>query len=146
MPEDVAVALGRPITSATEIAQVEWWLSGVELLIGAKLGDLTALDQDVLRYVEAEAVVAKVRRGDSRVNSKTVSIDDGSVTERFETGVQTSDISDEWWALLNPSVGSGFYSTRPGFEPDTMRWPVSTPPMSPEGWYSAWPPDGWHSG
>ena len=134
---DVAVALGRPITSDAEQEQVQWWLSGVELLIGAKLGDLTALNQAVLKYVEVEAVVAKVRRGDSRVSSKTVSIDDGSVTERFETGVQTSDISDDWWALLNPSVGSGFYSTRPGFETDTVRSPVSTPP--------AWPADGWHS-
>lgn len=130
MTEDVETALGRPAASSAELAQIEWWLSGVELLIGARLGDVSALDQDVLRYVEAEAVVAKIRRGDSRVTSETVSIDDGSMTRRFEAGVQTSDISDEWWALLNPSTGSTFYSTRPGFEADTAQWSVSTPPST----------------
>ena len=91
---------------------------------------MSALDQDVLRYVEAEAVVAKIRRGDSRVSSETVSVDDGSLTRRFETGVQTSDISDEWWALLNPVTGSSFYSTRPGFDADDVQWAVSTPPIT----------------
>lgn len=128
--EDVETALGRPASSDAEARQIVWWLSGVEILIQSRLGDLSALDQDVLRYVEAEAVVAKVRRGDSRVSSETVSVDDGSMTRRFETGVQTSDISDEWWALLNPVTGSSFYSTRPGFEADDARWPVSTPPST----------------
>lgn len=114
--EDVETAIGRPVSSDAELRQIEWWLSGVEILIQSRLGDVSALDQDVLRYVEAEAVVAKIRRGDSRVSSETVSVDDGSLTRRFETGVQTSDISDEWWALLNPVTGSSFYSTRPGFD------------------------------
>lgn len=125
--EDVAVALGRSITSGEEQNQVEWWLSGVELVIGARLGDVSLLDQDVLRFVEVEAVVGKVRRGDSRVTSETVSIDDGSVTKRYES-VQTSDITDDWWALLNPVTGSHFYSTRPGFEADDVQYAVTTPP------------------
>lgn len=128
--EDVETAIGRPVSSDAELRQIEWWLSGVEILIQSRLGDVSALDQDVLRYVEAEAVVAKIRRGDSRVSSETVVIDDGSMTRRFETGVQTSDISDEWWALLNPSTGSTFYSTRPGFEADAAQWSVSTPPST----------------
>ena len=123
--EDVETAIGRPVSSDAELRQIEWWLSGVEILIQSRLGDVSALDQDVLRYVEAEAVVAKIRRGDSRV-----SVDDGSLTRRFETGVQTSDISDEWWALLNPVTGSSFYSTRPGFDADDVQWAVSTPPIT----------------
>lgn len=85
--EDVETAIGRPVSSDAELRQIEWWLSGVEILIQSRLGDVSALDQDVLRYVEAEAVVAKIRRGDSRVSSETVSVDDGSLTRRFETGV-----------------------------------------------------------
>lgn len=130
LTEDVETALGRPMSSDAEGRQVEWWLTGIEMLIQSRLGDVSLLDQDVLRYVEAEAVVAKVRRGDSRVSSETVSVDDGSLTRRFETGVQAADISDEWWALLNPSTGSSFYSTRPGFEADDARWSVSTPPAT----------------
>ena len=102
--EDVAVALGRPITLDTEQAQVEWWLSGIELIIGYRLGDIAELDQDLLKFVEVEAVVGKVRRSDSRVTSRTVSIDDGSVTDRFETSASVADITDEWWQLLRTGV------------------------------------------
>lgn len=127
--EDVAVALGRSIDSATEQAQVEWWLNGVELIIRTRLGDIAALDQDVLKYVEVEAVVAKVRRGDSRVSSETVAVDDGSYTTRYES-VSAADVTDDWWNLLSPNVGSGAYSTRPTFESDTVQWTVSTPPAT----------------
>ena len=112
--EDVETAIGRPVSSDAELRQIEWWLSGVKILIQSRLGDVSALDQDVLRYVSSE----------------TVSVDDGSLTRRFETGVQTSDISDEWWALLNPVTGSSFYSTRPGFDADDVQWAVSTPPIT----------------
>ena len=132
--EDVAVALGRPITSETEQAQVEWWLSGIELIIGYRLGDIAELDQDLLKFVEVEAVVGKVRRADSRVTSRTVSIDDGSVTDRFETSASVADIADEWWQLLNPDVASAAYSTRPGFDADDVQWAVSTPPGYDPAW------------
>lgn len=131
--EDVAVALGRSITSAEEQAQVEWWLNGVELIIRTRLGDVAALDQDVLKYVEVEAVVAKVGRSGSRVSSETVAIDDGSFTTRYES-VSASDITDDWWNLLNPDVGSGAYSTRPTFEADGAQWAVATPPYWPDSW------------
>lgn len=131
--EDVAVALGRSIDSAPEQAQVEWWLSGIELIIGARLGDVSALDQDILKYVEVEAVAAKVRRGDSRVTSETISVDDGSRTTRYESA-SASDITDEWWNWLNPNVGSGAYSTRPTFEVDSAQWSVSTPPVPTDVW------------
>ena len=135
--EDVAVALGRSITSEAEQAQVEWWLQGAELLISVRLGDVSLLDQDLLKYVEVEAVVAKVRRGDSRVSSQTVSIDDGSVTNRYETSLSAADITDDWWNLLNPATGSTFYSTRPGFEADAAQWAVSTPPAYDPVWRDA---------
>lgn len=100
--EDVAVVLGRPISSEAERDQVEWWLTGVELVIGARLGDLGVLNQDAVRYVEAEAVAAKVdRRASQGASSITVNVDDGGVTRRYENQVTAGDITDEWWNLLS---------------------------------------------
>jgi hypothetical protein len=132
--QDVAVALGRSIDSAEEQGQVDWWLNGIEVIIGARLGDVSELDQGVLRYVEVEAAAARVRRGDSRISSETISVDDGSYTKRFADSASTSDMTDEWWNLLNPTIASGAYSTRPTFEADTVRWAVSTPPATPTVW------------
>ena len=125
---DVAVALGRSISTGTEQDQVEWWLNGVELFITARLGDVTALDETTVKYVEVEAVAAKIQRAGRSESSVTVSVDDGSVTRRYENAVTASDITDEWWNLLDPDTNSASASIRPGFEPDTARWPVSTPP------------------
>lgn len=125
---EVAVALGRPISDAAEQAQVEWWLDGVELFIVARLGDVTLLDQTVVKYVEVEAVVAKIQRAGRSESSITVAVDDGSVTRRYESAVTASDITDEWWTLLDPNDNTAAASIRPGFEADDVRWSVSTPP------------------
>lgn len=111
--EDVAVALGRPITIDTEQAQIDYWLNGVELFIKARFGDLTSLDQDVLKYVETEAVVAKVRRSGTAESSITVAVDDGSVTRRYENTISAGDIADEWWDLLNPSTAADAFTVSP---------------------------------
>ena len=113
--EDVAVALGRPISTEAEQDQVEWWLNGVELFIAARLGDVADLNQDAVRYVEVEAVVAKINRAGRAESSITVSVDDGSVTRRYES-VTAGDITDEWWGLLGTDAGA--FSIRPYFEPD----------------------------
>lgn len=125
---DVSVALGRPISDAAEQAQVTWWLDGVELFITARLGDVSLLDQTTLKYVEVEAVVAKVQRAGRAESSITVSVDDGSVTRRYDNAVTASDITDEWWHLLDPDSNTASASIRPSFDPDTARWPVRTPP------------------
>lgn len=117
--EDVAVALGRPISTEAEQNQVEWWLSGVELFITAKLGDVADLDEAAVKYVEVEAVVAKIRRGAlAGASSITVNVDDGGVTRRYENPVSADDITDEWWGLLDPDTGGGAFTVRPYFEPD----------------------------
>ncbi|MCZ3386324.1 MAG: hypothetical protein LH630_05035 [Actinomycetia bacterium] len=132
--EDVGVALGRPISSNAEQEQINYWLGGVELLIMTRLGSLALLNQAVLRYVETEAVVAKVRRSGTAESSITVAVDDGSVTRRYENAVSSSDISEEWWNLLDPDSSTGTASIRPGFEPDFAQWSVSTPPAYDPGW------------
>tara|TARA_R100000655_G_scaffold109699_1_gene165019 strand:+ start:6038 stop:6418 length:381 start_codon:yes stop_codon:yes gene_type:complete len=110
---DVAVALGRPISDSTEQAQVTYWLDAVELQIKSRLGDISLLDQDALRYVEVEAVATKMQNPNG-YQSET--IDD--YTYRFGAETRRVTILDEWWNLLRPVSASGAFSTRPGFEPD----------------------------
>lgn len=117
---DVEVALGRPISTEAEQAQVEWWLNGVELFIVARLGPVADLSEDAVKYVEVESVAAKVRRSATDgASSITVNVDDGGVTRRFENPVSADDITDEWWGLLDPDTGGGAFSVRPYFEADT---------------------------
>jgi hypothetical protein len=113
--DDVATSLGRPITDVAEVAQVEQWLGDAELLIAARLGDITLLDQAMLAYVEREAVVLKMRNPEG-YQSETV--DD--YTYRWGENRGRVSILDEWWNLLDPDAGGGAFSVRPGFEPDDL--------------------------
>lgn len=126
--QDVAVALGRPTSdfTADQQAQITYWLNGVELLIKARLGDVATLDQDVLTFVETESVAARSRSlSDGGASSVTVSVDDGSITRRFES-VSPDDITESRWDMLDPTRGASGFSTRPAFEPDvaapTLDW------------------------
>lgn len=117
---DVAVAIGRPISDSQERAQVNYWLEAAELLIRSRLGAVADLDQEAVKYVETEAVVAKMRNPEGY---QSESIDD--YTYRFGAESRRVVILDEWWALLAPGEGTAIYSTRPGFEsdiPDSWLW------------------------
>lgn len=126
--EDVAVAIGRPISDAAEQAQVTYWLTSAELIIKARLGDVAALDQAVLKFVETEAVAAKMQNPEGFASE---TIDD--YTYRLPAESRRVTILDEWWQMLDPDSGSASSSIRPGFEPDTAGWSVSTPPTWPVG-------------
>lgn len=108
---DVESSLGRPLSN-TERNRVDWWLTGAELLLKARLGDVSLLDQNAVRYVEAEAVAARVGNPD---NYTSETIDD--YTYRYGSETRGIVIRDEWWAMLSPKTDGS--STRPGFEPDT---------------------------
>lgn len=97
---DVENSLGRSL-SDPEKQRVGWWLTGAELQIKARLGDLTALDQDAVKYVEAEAAAARLSNPDG-YQSETV--DD--YTYRFGSETRSVVIRDEWWAMLAPTRGS----------------------------------------
>lgn len=105
--EDVAVALGRPI-SDSEQDQVEWWISSAELQIKTRLGDLSALDQDVLKYVVVEAVAAKAQNPDGAASE---TVDD--YTYRLPTESRRVTILDEWWVMLNPTTRTRGFSVMP---------------------------------
>lgn len=111
--QDVSTAIGRPITSETEVAQVEYWLGAAELLISARLGDVSALEQSALKYVETEAVVARMRNPQGL---QSESIDD--YTYNYGANTMQVAILPEWWDLLAPAREFEAFSTRPSFEPD----------------------------
>lgn len=106
--QNVAVALGRPISDPTEQAQVAYWLNAVELQITTRLGAISALNQDAVLYVETEAVATKMQNPNG-YQSET--IDD--YTYRFGTETRRVQILDEWWVLLGAVKRSRAYSIQP---------------------------------
>lgn len=121
-PDDVQVGAGR-LLSETERAQVTQWIGDAELLIRTRLGDLFFLDQDVLAYVVRESVLNRLRNPEGLL---TEAVDDYSY--RFAAETRRITILDEWWNLLDPDAVLASSSIRPYFEPDTVRWPIGTPP------------------
>jgi hypothetical protein len=114
-PEMIAVALGRtaPAVDSTEFAQWEMFIDDALMLIEARLGDVTLLDQAKLDYVVREAVAAHVRRPDN-ATQVTVSVDDGSTSKTYRSGSGRVTIDDELWGILSPTA-----SPRRAFEIDT---------------------------
>lgn len=123
---NVSTSLGRPITSIEEVSQVLQWLDDAEMLIQARLGDLSALiiagtlSQQSLVYVEREAVVRKVKNPDGKQNEK---IDDYSYGLNEDARRGDIFVTDEEWALLAPSAGGASFTIRaaatPGYRTDS---------------------------
>lgn len=118
-PADIAHTLGRstpPSATSTTYKQWSLWIDDARRIIKNRLGNLDALDQDDLDYVVREAVAEKTRnvRADG-TTSKTVTVDDGTVTKRWEDGKPTTiTILDEWWDMLTPDhVSRGAFTINP---------------------------------
>ena len=124
-PDDIAVELGRatPDSMSVEFAQWEQWIADALMLISARLGDVSELDQDRLDYVVRQAVSAHVRRPDD-ATQVAVSVDDGSVSRTFRSSRGRVEIIDEWWALLSPTdtTTSAFSITPSGCGSGHMPW------------------------
>lgn len=103
--DDVATSLGRPITDSTEVSQVEMWISDAEMQIRLRLGDVSALDQEAVAFVEREAVVLRMRNPEGYSSE---SIDD--YTYRWGNETRQVVIRDEWWTMLSPSRLGTAYS------------------------------------
>jgi hypothetical protein len=130
---DVATTLGRTISDATEIDQVNAWISDAELIIHARLGDLSALDAGVLRLVIKEAVARRVRNPDGKDNERIDDYSYGLVDDAKKVGIS---ITDEEWAMLSPD-GSASGAFMPTATPQW--WTGGRPPHYPsqlerEGW------------
>lgn len=100
--QDIETALGRTLTPQ-EVNQANQWIADARMLIGARLGDLTLLNQPALDYVTREAVVARFRNPEGYSSE---SVDDYTYRHGSETRRVT--ILDEWWRLLAPSSSSAF--------------------------------------
>lgn len=109
---DVGVALRRTISDAAEQAQITWWLNGAELLLKSRLGNVALLDQAVVKHVEVETVAEKVRRAGRDESSITVSVDDGSVTRRYESRLTAEDITADLWDLFGSRYTGSAYTIR----------------------------------
>lgn len=121
LPADVAVELGRPAPESGSVEEKQWesWIKHALLLIQHRLGDLSALDQEVLDIVVTKAVAAKVKRPDPvRQSQHTVSVDDASVTRSstYESASGDVTILDEWWDWLTPGSARvrGAFTVTPG--------------------------------
>lgn len=108
--QDIAVALGRTIPSltATETAQWQIWIADALMLIEARLGDPSALDQARLDYVVREAVLSHIRHPDDATRVE-ISVDDARSARSYTTGKGRVRILDEWWDLLSPAAASGAF-------------------------------------
>jgi hypothetical protein len=125
---DVAAELGRPApTDPDVVAQWNRWLTRIENMIIARIPDLEArvtageITPGILADVEASAVARKILNPEG-LRQVTKAIDDGSVTKIIDQSRSTGELglTEDEWALLLPTADSGAFSTRPGFEPDTV--------------------------
>lgn len=119
---DVQIRLGRPITSAAEIAQVTAWLTDVEALIKVRIPDLDQrvalgqIDEAIVALVEAQVVVRKVKNPDGKQNER---IDDYSYGLNTDAARGDLFLTDEEWALLLPVSATGAFTIRPFGEPSS---------------------------
>lgn len=117
---DVSKRLGRPITSADEIAQVNAWLTDVELMIKARIPTLDDLvtagdiDEDAVVSVEARSVVRKLLNPEG-LRQVTKSVDDGSVTKMRDAVLSDGElrITDDEWDMLTPASSANAFSIQP---------------------------------
>lgn len=110
--DDIEISLGRLLTDS-ERDQVDQWIGDAGLLVFARLGDLTVLNQDILNYVVREAVLDRLRNPDDGVAEESESIDDYSHTRKW-SATKRVRIWPEWWALLSPGATTGAWTIRPG--------------------------------
>lgn len=101
---DVAKTLGRPISDPDEVAQIQVWLDGVELVIETRLGDSGELNLDVVKYVEAESVARRARNPEGKIQER---IDDYSAGWSTESARAALYITDDEWSMLDPGGSTG---------------------------------------
>lgn len=114
--QDVADEAGVATPEGGSQASRQWsmWIADAMLQIRIRLGDINALDQDVVQYVVRKSVAEKVKRPDS-ATQVDVSVDDANVSRRYESSTGQVTILPEWWEMLAPAA-VGAFSVMPDFE------------------------------
>lgn len=129
-PTDVAVALQRtpPAEGSPEWDLWQLWINQALYLIGKRL-DIDTLDPADVDYVVLQAVVAMARRPDD-ATVVDISVDDGRVSRTYKSATGRVTILPEWWALLDPTLGSpngiGSFQLYGAPDPQPRQWVSST--------------------
>jgi len=133
---DVSVRLGRTISDADGIAQINAWIADAERIILRRIPDIATriadgrITSDDVVAIEAQAVLRKVKNPDGYTYE---SIDDyrHGLNDAMSKG-EIFITDDDWEILLyDPALAAsptGAFSTRPYFEsdsvdPSTLGWP-----------------------
>lgn len=130
--KDVSDRLGKPIVDSQAVAQVTAWLSDAENIILSRIPDLAQKVEDgivladVVKAVEANAVIRKIRNPDGKQNER---IDDYSYGLNAEAARGEVYLTDEEWAILTPSTSNEAFSIIPhGYATVLGRW------VTPDVW------------
>jgi hypothetical protein len=126
---DVSTRLGRTISDAAEVAQVNLWIADAERIILRRIPTLAALitagsvtTADVVR-VEAQVVQRKIKNPDGYKDER---VDDYSHGLNPEAAKGELFLTDEEWADLMPEAPASAFTIRPaGMRDYTGEW---TPP------------------
>lgn len=100
--DDVRIAAGKTSLTEVETAQVNAWIADVQMLIEARFGDLSRLNQDRLNYVVKEVVAARLKQPNAGVTADEIAVDDARSVRRYERSSGSFEITDAMWALLEP--------------------------------------------
>jgi hypothetical protein len=121
--DDVAARLGRPITTDSETAQVNAWLSDIELIIRARIPGLDDLvtagnpSEQAVVMVESNAVIRKIQNPEGKASER---IDDYYYQLDANRAQGDLYLTDVEWDLLTPDTGSGgAFTITPYGAPDT---------------------------
>lgn len=118
----VATELARPIPEAPVSDQWQSWIDRAYRMIESRLGaeKYAALDPALLDDVVTTAVAEHARAWrETTATQYTVTVDDGTVSRRFDAGVGLFTIPDGLWVLLDPAATTGgAFTVTPYFEPD----------------------------
>lgn len=126
--QDVQTRLGRLISDAPEIDQVNAWISDVEATIQSRIEDLplrVALDPvyaALVNKIIAQIVCRKIKNPDGKQNER---IDDYSYGLGSEAARADLKPTEDEWEELAPgnSAGSEAFTIRPPFTPGyAERW------------------------
>ena len=107
-PADIAIDMGRDPASLASIenAQLQRWIDDAARLIGHRIGDVVP-DPGDLDYVIRQAVVAVAQAPVPGLESESVQIDDGMLTQRYTRTPRRVTILPEWWDILGVTAGKG---------------------------------------
>lgn len=120
---DVEIRYGRALTPAQR-AQVEAWISDLEVLIRQRIPNLDVLmaagrpSPATLQFVVCEAVIRKLNNPDGlRSRTSTIAIDDYSETEIATIDASNAagwlGLTDDEWNLLLPGTSGEAFTIRP---------------------------------